>query len=321
MRILAAALAVAAGPALGDAPSLSLPVDCVLGETCFLQQTVDADPGPGASDHLCGHLTYDGHEGSDFRAAPGVAVPVVAVADGRVLRVRDGEPDRRFAEPLAVADGRGCGNGVVIAHAGGLETQVCHLARGSVRVAPGDAVARGDVLGTVGASGIADFPHVELVVRRDGAVVDPFTGLAPGAGCGRLDAPLWDDAAAEALAAVERAQILAVGFHDGPLTIAQIEDGETAAPSGGRMEAGRGALVAYGLAMAVKAGDVHRIVLTGPGFAMDERVAMERNRAQEMRFAGRRLADGLAPGTYRARVEILRGGRVLDAAEAILKVR
>lgn len=307
--------------ALAEAPALSLPVDCTLGETCFLQQTVDAEPGDAAADYRCGHLTYDGHKGSDFRIPPGAEVPVVAVADGRVLRLRDGEPDRVFARPLDVPENRGCGNGIIVDHGGGLSTQYCHLARGSVTVEPGRTVTRGEVLGKVGSSGIADFPHVELIVRREGEVLDPFTGLPPASGCGLALDPLWTEAALEAVEAVDRTQVVALGFHDGPVSIPMIEDLDTAAPGGGTMAPGAGALVAYALAMAVEKGDRHRIRLQGPGFDLDETQRIERDRAQSMRFVGRRLSDGLEPGTYTARVEILRDGVVLDAAEAVLTVR
>ena len=37
------------GPPLG--PELVLPVDCVLGATCEIQNYVDRDPGPGARDY------------------------------------------------------------------------------------------------------------------------------------------------------------------------------------------------------------------------------------------------------------------------------
>jgi D-3-phosphoglycerate dehydrogenase len=46
--------------------------------------------------------------------------------------------------------GRECGNGVVIAHEDGWETQYCHMRRGSVAVQPGERVARGQTLGLVG---------------------------------------------------------------------------------------------------------------------------------------------------------------------------
>lgn len=321
VRIGVALLLLSGGPALAQEPALSLPVDCTLGQDCFLQQTVDAAPGAEAADYRCGHLTYDGHTGSDFRVPPGIEVPVTAVADGRVLRTRDGEPDRRFAEPLRVSGGRDCGNGAIVAHEGGLQTQYCHLARGSVRVSPGDVVERGDEIGLVGASGRVDFPHVELIVRRDGEVVDPFTGLPPGSGCGLSVAPLWSETAIDRLADVDRTQVVAAGFHTAAVTIPMVEDGETAAPSGGTIAAGADALVAYGLAMAVEEGDAHRLVLTGPGLDMDETDRIDSDRAQEMRFVGRRFEEGLAPGTYRMRYEILRGGEVVDAAQAVLRAR
>ena len=113
------------------------------------------------------------------------SVPVVAVADGKVLRIRDGVVDRLVttaADRRSVA-GKGCGNGIVIQHADGLETQYCHLRLGSVAVKPGETVKRGDVIGAIGASGMAQFPHVHLTVRLNGKIVDPFTGKPLSAGC------------------------------------------------------------------------------------------------------------------------------------------
>jgi len=92
---LAAALA---GPAnAGDAPPLAVPIDCQVGVACFVQNYVDHDPGPGAADFACGSLSYDGHDGGDFRltdlAAMEKGVAVLAAADGVVLRTRDGMAD------------------------------------------------------------------------------------------------------------------------------------------------------------------------------------------------------------------------------------
>src|SRR5690348_11641542 len=38
---------------------LRVPVECEVGKTCFIQNLVDHDPGSGASDYMCGSLTYD----------------------------------------------------------------------------------------------------------------------------------------------------------------------------------------------------------------------------------------------------------------------
>ena len=75
---------------------------------------------------------------------------------------------RRKAGSRTTSRDRNCGNGVVIRHADGWETQYCHLRRGSVQVAEGDRVEAGEPLGLVGMSGEANFPHVHLSVRRDG---------------------------------------------------------------------------------------------------------------------------------------------------------
>ncbi len=129
-----------------DAPALIFPVECTLGETCFLQQFVDRDPGPGARDYSCGPQSYDGHTGTDIRTADLAAmargVAVIAAADGVVRALRDdGVPD---AGTAAMAPGQGCGNGVVLTHPNGWETQYCHLMQGSIGVAVGDTVAAGE---------------------------------------------------------------------------------------------------------------------------------------------------------------------------------
>ncbi len=197
--VLASGVVAAMTTAGALAAEISLPADCTLGENCFFQQFPDMAPGPAAVDPFCGSATYDGHKGVDLRVLSMVdirrAVPVVAVADGKVLRIRDGVVDRLAITPeeqKAVA-AEECGNGIVIQHADGLETQYCHLRRGSVAVAPGDMVKRGDVIGAVGASGMAQFPHVHLSVRRNGEAIDPITGRPLTAGC------LKDMAAADPL--------------------------------------------------------------------------------------------------------------------------
>jgi murein DD-endopeptidase MepM/ murein hydrolase activator NlpD len=163
---------------------LSLPVGCALAKDCFIQQYVDIDPSRGAKDYCCGPATYDGHKGTDIRLlsvkAAEAGVPVLASAAGRVKAIRDGMEDRLVAERKASAlvEGRECGNGAVIDHGDGWETQYCHLRRGSLKVRKGDAVKAGTPLGFVGYSGHAQFAHVHLSVRQNGKIIDPFLGEA-----------------------------------------------------------------------------------------------------------------------------------------------
>lgn len=187
-----------------EAPSLGLPLSCVPGASCWIVNYVDLDAGPGVLDYGCGMHTYDGHKGTDFAVRDAAAmkegVAVVAAAAGRVAGVRDGEPDVDVNERGKDAvKGKECGNGVLVSHGGGWETQYCHLQKGTIAVAKGDKVAAGHKLGLVGNSGDAEFPHVHLEVRRAGKTVDPFAGLERGDRCGAGETPLWSAAALAAL--------------------------------------------------------------------------------------------------------------------------
>lgn len=303
-----AALLTATAPQVA-AIELGSPIDCPVPDSCLVQNFVDVDPGPAAADHACAGLTYDGHKGVDVRlpdlAAMAGGIAVLAAAPGVVSRVRDGEPDDGVAR-----DGRACGNGVVIAHDGGWETQYCHLRQGSVTARPGQAVAAGEAIGLVGLSGLTEFPHVHFSVRDpQGHVVDPHTGLGMGAGCDAApDRPLWSAAAAQALA--HRAPALLVsGFTGAASDHMAVIDG--AAP---RAPAARDAptLVFFARAIGLAPGDVMRMTLRGPeGFAPTRTATepMVRHRAQQALFVGRRRPSGGFPaGRYEGRVVIERAG-------------
>ena len=308
---------LAATGAAAEAPAFRLPVACAVGQTCLVQNHVDRDPSPAASDFQCGTLTYDEHTGTDFRipslAEQRAGVDVLAAAAGRVLRVRDGVPDVSVRERgrAAVQDAE-CGNGLVIAHAGGFETQYCHMAQGSLAVRPGDAVEAGRRLGRIGLSGLTEYPHLHFTVRHEGKVVDPFAFEAPPDSCGGGRA-LWDAGTRQALS-YRPGAVLNRGFATGPVTLEEIEAGEA-----GRNppESGAPALVAFVRAIGLKGGDVQVLTLTAPDgrtLAASRSPPLDRAKAQVMVFAGvRRPAAGWPPGLYRAGYQVLRDGKpVLD---------
>lgn len=167
---------------MSDVPSFAIPIDCNLGQDCFVMHYVDIDTSAKAVDFNCGRQTYDGHKGTDFGISSlqgmNAGVSVVAAAEGTVLRVRDGVIDRLVSDRVAQEQvtGQECGNGLVIDHGNGWETQYCHLKQGSIQVEPNTKVEQGAVLGMVGSSGLASFPHVHLSIRHQGEIVDPFMG-------------------------------------------------------------------------------------------------------------------------------------------------
>lgn len=320
----AAALLALAAPTLtgaqtaaeAGAPRLGLPIACVVGKTCEVQNYVDRDPGPGARDYRCAGRTYDGHKGVDLRipdmAAQRRGVDVLAAAPGRVVRLRDGEPDISMRAPGAPpVAGKACGNAVVIDHGGGWETQYCHLARGSVRVAVGQAVRAGQAIGRVGLSGSTEFPHVHFQVQHGGRTVDPF-GAAAGGRCA-LPAvtPLWTPEAAAALA-YKAGAILNTGFAAERVEMGAVEDGRIAPP-----DARSPMLTAYVRAIGLQKGDVVELALTGPrgeGLARSPTAALESDKAQYLAYIGkRRPGAAWPPGVYRGQVRVLRNGRVVLA--------
>lgn len=172
-----------------SAEVLGPPVDCQPGIDCFLQFRPDLDPGPDVVDPQCGSASYDGHTGTDIRVLsladldPGV--PVLAMADGVVRGIRDGMADKYVNTEVdreSVRD-RECGNGLAITHSDGHVSQYCHLKLGSITVKTGDAVAKGQTLGKIGASGLVQFPHVEIEFRQDGTILDIISGRASGQDC------------------------------------------------------------------------------------------------------------------------------------------
>jgi len=99
---------------------------------------------------------YRPHLGVDYRAPAGA--PVVAVADGVVV---------------SAGMSGGSGRLVHLRHANGFETQYLHLS--SIAVRAGSRVRQGELVGRVGASGLATGPHLDYRLKRNGAFINPIT--------------------------------------------------------------------------------------------------------------------------------------------------
>lgn len=100
------------------------------------------------------------HAGIDL-AAP-IGTPVLAAMDGIV----------KFAGMV-----NGYGNQLQLDHGAGTQTRYSHLNSFSVR--DGQAVTKGQQIGTVGQTGNATGPHLDYQVRVNGKPVDPTKGRFP----------------------------------------------------------------------------------------------------------------------------------------------
>jgi len=300
----------------GEQASLGLPVNCKLTVDCFVQQLPDIDPGHGTLDSLCGQATYQGHTGWDIRlrSLSDIArdVQVVAIADGTVSRVRDGVPDQIFEaanDRIRLKD-KECGNGIVIDHQGGLSSQYCHLRNGSLSVRPGTQVRKGERIGALGSSGLAEFPHVHLSVRLDGKLIEPLTGKPlenRDLACGDLSGTLLDAASRQALVHPTVA-ILDVGLAAAPPELSGlVRDGGPPLAT-----ARSGAAVAWLWAINVDEGSRFRIRLVGPGDVplIDHTTnALPRRKANYLAYVGRKT--GVKSGAYHLTADITNGEKAI----------
>jgi len=97
------------------------------------------------------------HHGVDYGAP--VGTPVMTTADGIVV-----EAGRKSGE----------GNYIRIRHSSRIDTFYLHLSRFAKNIKRGTKVVQGDVIGYVGATGLATGPHLDYRVKQDGGWLDPL---------------------------------------------------------------------------------------------------------------------------------------------------
>jgi murein DD-endopeptidase MepM/ murein hydrolase activator NlpD len=136
-----AIVAPAPGPSLAAVPAGVFPVQG--------PYTLGDGFGAGRSGHV--------HQGQDIAAAAGT--PVVAPLPGTVL--------------TTAYQASGAGYYVVLHGADGRDLVFMHLLAGSTAVARGQAVAAGQRLGLVGATGDATGPHLHFELWPDGWYASP----------------------------------------------------------------------------------------------------------------------------------------------------
>jgi murein DD-endopeptidase MepM/ murein hydrolase activator NlpD len=126
----------------------------------FLADVPDIPPVKGVITSYFGARRWRGrvHAGLDIAAPPGA--PVRAPAEGVVV----------VAGPYPYY-----GKVVFLDHGGGFSTRYGHLSTADVKV--GDRVERGDLIGRVGATGLATGNHLHYEVRVNNVPVDPYNYL------------------------------------------------------------------------------------------------------------------------------------------------
>jgi hypothetical protein len=95
------------------------------------------------------------HKGLDI--GYGYGKPLLAAANGKVI-------ERKY-------DAQGFGHYILVRHNYGFQTKYAHMQ--NVYVDAGDVVTQGQVIGTMGSSGLSTGPHLHFEVRIGTQVVDP----------------------------------------------------------------------------------------------------------------------------------------------------
>ncbi|MFW6346940.1 MAG: murein hydrolase activator EnvC family protein, partial [Halomonas sp.] len=135
---------------------------------------LERPPPSTAIEQTRGDLPWpvQGSMATRFRVGDGVH------RNGILIQAAEGTPVRAVhAGRVVFADWmRGFGNLLIVDHGDQIMTLHAHLQHFGVAV--GQAVARGDILGGVGATGGHDRPALYFEVRRDGDPIDPQSWIA-----------------------------------------------------------------------------------------------------------------------------------------------
>ncbi len=302
-----------------------VPLDCQVGSNCFVQNYVDVDPTRRYRDHTCLGLSYDGHKGTDFRlpsrSEMESGIAVFAAAKGIVKGFRDGETDGLFFDQgMDAMESKECGNGVVIDHGNGWETQYCHLKNGSLQVYRGKDVRAGDTIGLVGMSGKSQFVHLHFEARYNDKTIDPFTGAAALDGCGVEAYPLWTQEALNYLD-YQSSGLLNQGFSTEPPDLKGIENGIYNDESFSEQSP---ALIYHARIFGLRNGDIQELVIDAPDgteLVRAEKTHDGGSKAQFMQFVGKKRPDGGWPtGIYEGRYQLIRGGRILLRDSLVIEI-
>ena len=298
-------------PVVAENPDgLTFPVACTPGKDCWITRYMDRDTGPGTSDYLCGNHSQNGHKGVDIAVADlgvmATSVPVLAVARGKILRVRDGEPDISARETEGGApEGRECGNGLVIRHDDGFESQYCHLKQGSITLSPGAQVEKGQQVGAIGLSGETEYPHVHYMLRQNGALIDPFDGKPTSESCNAGGGTsLW-----VRTPGYQPVVMLPLTVSATPPDRAEVWD----APKALSRHAAN--LVITARAFHTQTGDTWHLVIKDPRGStfFDKTATLERGHQFYYQYMGRKAPQGgLMPGIWTATLTASRGSDYQD---------
>lgn len=193
---------------------LQFPVSCQIMGDCWVTNLVDLRGNNNQNeDYMCGKKSTNNSNSTHISlrnpSQTSRNYAVIAAEDGIIKTARN--------------VGGFCGYRIVIDHGNGWETSYCHLKPKTIIVNEGDAVKQGQIIGALGMSGQANWPHLSFAVIRNGMIFDPYSGRSNIEGCTTTNlSPLWKDNISPPY---EPAHLTGIGFTIGYPTDPQIIHG------------------------------------------------------------------------------------------------
>jgi len=293
---------------------LAMPIKCDYGKDCFIQNYFDNDSGKNWHDFNCKKMSYDGHGGTDFAildfSMMKKGVDVLAAADGIVKDKRDGEEDNGI-----VKKDMDCGNGIVLKHNDGWETQYCHMRKYSIIVLENQKIKKGQKLGEVGFSGNTEFPHLHITVRKNGKKIDPFTGYSETAECRKNRNSLWE----------KEPEYIETGFINMFFTSAvpEMEGAREGKYREERINHDAPALVAWAEIFGIQENDklLMRIISPNGTEFVKALPEMTKNKARYFQMIGKKnRTKNLQKGEYKVILTLERNGNIILSKEKTVQV-
>lgn len=294
---------------------LSLPIDCTVGEDCWVVNYLDHDMTKKVRDLRCNMRSYDDHKGIDIALPDRVTmfsnIAVLAPADATVVDTRNTVADHKGLKDDLIAareSGKECGNKVALHLGNNWFVELCHLKQGSVTVKTGDTVKRGDKLATVGMSGLTSFAHLHVGVKHGNTYIDPLTGETLGSECTPYGADLPGKPLFEAESGVTYSptDLYAAGFANDRPVYLQIKE---SAFSPSTLPRESQIFTFWTTVFGLAPGDMLHLVIRDPRgriFAENQQ-KHPRHSAQYMYFVGKKTTnDPLMPGTYTGETTLTR---------------
>lgn len=166
-----------------------LPINCSLGQDCFVLYYPDRKVDSSYKDYRCGGLSFDNNRATIFAVKPKTnppeeSVQVLAAADGKVVELVLTEPDDIFERGAPY---------ISIKHSKGYRTKYSNLKLNSILVSKGQKIKQGDVIAYTekGEDGIVQELH--FTVFKNNRVMDPSVGSKASFDCNVVEEPIWQE--------------------------------------------------------------------------------------------------------------------------------